>query len=148
MKTIFDTSTREDLIHRISKIKGDSEAVWGKMNLCQMMIHCIKWEEMALGKKKYKQSLLGRIFGKMALKDFVKDETPFKRNVPTVPEFKIKEQAGNIDELKEKWISLMKEYEQFTNNHFMHPFFGELTKEQTGILAYKHTDHHLRQFNT
>jgi len=29
----------------------------------------------------------------------------------------------------------------------MHPFFGKMTKEQVGYLAYKHTDHHLWQFN-
>jgi hypothetical protein len=26
------------------------------------------------------------------------------------------------------------------------PFFGPLTKEEWGALAYKHVDHHLRQF--
>jgi hypothetical protein len=30
---------------------------------------------------------------------------------------------------------------------FMHPFFEQLTAEQAGRKAYKHIDHHLRQFN-
>jgi len=146
MKTIFDTVAREELMHRISNVKEDSVPVWGKMNVYQMLSHCVKWEEMALGKKKYKQTFLGKIFGKMALKDFIKEE-PFKKNVPTVPEFKIKEKTGDVEVLKNKWVGLMKEYKHFTNNNFIHPFFGKLTKEQIGILAYKHTDHHLRQFS-
>ena len=82
----------------------------------------------------------------MALKDFLKDE-PFRRNVPTAPGFKIKEQNGNIVQLKGEWINLIKEYDHFNNNsNFVHPFFGRMTKEQLGILAYKHIDHHLRQF--
>jgi hypothetical protein len=146
MKTIFDKATREELIQRISSVNESNKNEWGKMNVSQMIAHCIKWEEMALSKKVYKQTLLGKLFGKMALKDFLKDE-PFRRNVPTVPDFKIKEQNGNIVQLKGEWINLIKEYDHFDNNsNFVHPFFGRMTKEQLGILAYKHIDHHLRQF--
>jgi len=139
MKTIFDKAARDGLISRINSLNENSTAQWGKMNIYQMLKHCTQWEEMALGKKKYQQSLLGRIFGKMALKDFIKDETPFKRNVPTVPEFKIKEQSGDLEVQRKKWVNLIEEYAKFSNFGFIHPFFG--------YLAYKHTDHHLRQFN-
>lgn len=147
MKSIFDKATRNELIGRINLLNDRSSAQWGKMNIYQMLKHCIQWEEMALGNKKYKQSFLGKLFGKMALKGFIKDDSPFKQNVPTVPEFKIKEKTGDTETLKNKWVSLLEQYEHFDNNNFIHPFFGELTKEQIGILAYKHTDHHLRQFN-
>lgn len=103
---------------------------------------------MALGIQKHKQSFLGKLFGKVALKDFIKDDAPFKQNVPTAPSLKIQEKTGDIAFLKDKWISLLKQYEHFGNGHLIHPFFGKLTKEQIGILAYKHTDHHLRQFRS
>ncbi|MDI3320630.1 DUF1569 domain-containing protein [Pinibacter soli] len=147
MKTIFDKSIRDELIERIGHVNESSKSEWGKMNVSQMLAHCVQWEEMALSKRIYKQSFLGKLFGKKALKGFIKDETPFRRNVPTVPEFRIKETNGNVEELKKKWINLMKEYEQFGDSSFVHPFFGRMTREQVGILAYKHSDHHLRQFN-
>jgi Protein of unknown function (DUF1569) len=147
MKTIFDKATRDRLISRIKSLDENSKSQWGKMNIYQMLKHCTLWEEMALGKRKYKQSFLGRLFGKMALKDFVKDETPFKQNVPTVLKFRIKEQSGDVEMQRKKWITLIEEYAQFSNRDFIHPFFGEMNKEQIGYLAYKHTDHHLRQFN-
>jgi hypothetical protein len=144
MKTIFDKSTREELISRINSLNEKSAAQWGKMNVSQMLRHCSQWDEMALGKKQYKQSFLGKLFGKTALKDMLKDE-PMKRNLPTVPSFKIKESYDVVEE-KRKWIQLLNEYEHFSNAGFIHPFFGPLTKEHTGYIVYKHSDHHLRQF--
>ena len=146
MKTIFDKTTRDEIIERINSLNEDSKALWGKMNVSQMIKHCSQWDEMALGKKKYKQSFPGKLFGKMGLKDMLKDE-PMKKNLPTVPSFKIKEN-GNVDEEKKKWIALLNEYAFFSHDGFIHPFFGAMTKEQTGYVAYKHIDHHLRQFNS
>jgi hypothetical protein len=145
MKSIFDKTTRDELVTRINSLNENSTAQWGKMNVSQMMQHCTKWDEMALGKKIYKQSLIGKLFGKMALKDMLKDE-PIKKNLPTVPSFKVTENT-DVAEEKKKWLKLLDEYEHFSNDGFIHPFFGAMTKENTGYMAYKHIDHHLRQFN-
>lgn len=145
MISVFEKETRDELISRINSLNENSTAQWGKMNVSQMIKHCTQWDEMALGKKKYKQSFIGKLLGKMALKDMMKDE-PIKKNLPTVPSFKIKE-SGNVEEEKSKWINSIKEYEHFSNDRFIHPFFGRMTKENTGIMVYKHADHHLKQFN-
>lgn len=145
MKTVFDNSTRDELIARINSLNENSKAQWGKMNVSQMLRHCTQWDEMALGKKKYKQSFIGKLFGKTALKAMLKDE-PMKKNLPTVPSFKIKENS-DVAEEKKKWIQLLKEYQHFSNHGFIHPFFGAMTKEHTGYVVYKHSDHHLKQFN-
>jgi len=144
MKTVFDQSTRDELISRIQSLNETSTAQWGKMNVSQMLKHCTQWDEMALGKTKYKQSLLGRLFGKIALRNMLKDE-PMKKNLPTVSSFIIK---GNSDvaEEKKKWIELLHGYASFSNDGFIHPFFGAMTKENTGYVVYKHADHHLKQF--
>jgi hypothetical protein len=144
MKTIFDKTTRDEIISRINSLNENSTPQWGKMNVSQMMKHCTQWDEMALGKKRYKQSFLGKLFGKRALKDMMKDE-PMKKNLPTVPSFIIKENT-DVAEEKKKWIKLLDEYQHFSNENFIHPFFGAMTKEQTGHVVYKHIDHHLRQF--
>lgn len=146
MKSIFDKPTRDDLMNRINSLQGNSTPQWGKMNVAQMLKHCTQWDEMALGKTQYKQSLLGKLVGKFALKDMMKDE-PMKKNVPTVPSFKIKESPDFAKE-KTKWLCLVDEYAHFSGAGFIHPFFGSLTKDQMGYMAYKHADHHLRQFNS
>lgn len=146
MRTILDKSTRDELIARINLLSEASTNKWGKMNVFQMIKHCILWEEMVLKNQVYKRVFIGRIFGKMGLRSILKDEKPLKRNTPTIPEFIIKEKSENITTEKIKWISLIEQYGHFTNDNFIHPFFGKMSKEQIGIMAYKHIDHHLRQF--
>jgi len=149
MKTIFDKATRDELINRINTLNENSTAQWGKMNIYQMVKHNALWNEWVLGKNNpiYRQGFLGLIFGKMALKSFVKDDKPMKKNMPAGRDFTIKEKHGNVETQKKIWMDLIAEYEHFFNPDFIHDFFGKMTKEQIGILAYKHTDHHLRQFN-
>ncbi len=150
MKSIFEKQTREELIQRIEKLSDSSISSWGKMNVYQMIIHCIKSEEMYLRKKSYARLFIGRIFGQMTLKTLVKDDKHFKQNEPTHPEFKIKDN-GYISETKAKWISLVKEFENKSEGDyqdFSHPFFGKMSMTQIGHYNYKHIDHHLRQFNS
>ncbi len=146
MKTIFDETIRGQLLARIKLVNETCTASWGQMSVHQMLKHCIRWEKMALGKKKYRLSIPGRLFGKMVLKGFIKDDTPFRRNVPTLPDLRIKDDGGDVESLKSEWIALIREYEHYSNFDFVHPFFGRMNKDQVGVMAYKHTDHHLRQF--
>ncbi|MBA3682699.1 MAG: DUF1569 domain-containing protein [Bacteroidetes bacterium] len=146
MKTVLDKTTREELINRINSLNENSKAQWGKMNIHQMLMHCTLWEEMAFGQRKYKQVFIGKVFGKLALKKILKDDAPLTRSTPTTPDMIIKESNVDISKEKNKWITLIGNYEKFSNPDFIHPFFGKMTEEQIGLLAYKHTDHHLRQF--
>jgi hypothetical protein len=147
MKSIFDNTTRNGLINRIKSLNPSSKAQWGKMNLYQMLRHCSLCEELYLGKIKVERSFLGRIFGKMGLNNLLKDEKPLKKNSPTSSHFKVKAASGDVEAEKQKWIQLIEEYANFSNTEFVHWFFGKMTKEQVGQFVYKHTDHHLRQFN-
>ena len=88
----------------------------------------------------------GRLFGKLALKNVLKNDKPLGRNSPTAPELVIKEKTGDFALQKAAWIKRINEYKYFDNPHFVHPFFGTMTKEQVGQFVYKHHDHHLRQF--
>ncbi|MEO8769874.1 MAG: DUF1569 domain-containing protein [Ferruginibacter sp.] len=146
MKSTLDKSGRDELITRINSLSENNISKWGKMNVFQMIKHCILWEEMIFGNTTYKRVFIGRIFGKIALKNILKDEKSLKQNTPTIPSFIIKETSGNINQEKIKWVSIIDQYEHFTNDNFIHPFFGKMTKEQIGYMAYKHIDHHLRQF--
>lgn len=139
-----------ELIKRINTLHKDCTAQWGKMNVYQMTRHCTFWEEwiQGLNKHHYKQEFLGLIFGKIALRSMVKDDKPLAKNVPTIKAFKVKELTGDLEAEKQRWMSLIRGYEFYSNPDFVHDFFGKMTVEQIGILAYKHSDHHLRQFHS
>lgn len=148
MKTIFDDHIRNELIDRISSLHENSARQWGKMNIYQMMKHCTAWDEWVLGvgDQTYKQSFLGLIFGKLALKSEVWTDKPMKKGMPAGM-LAVKEGGGDVELQKKKWIQRTGEFANFSNSQFIHDFFGRMTKEEIGILAYKHADHHLRQFN-
>lgn len=148
MKSVFDKTTRDKLIGRIDSFNENRIAKWGKMNVYQILKHCTVCEEMYLGKKKYKRAFIGRLFGKRGLKNLLKDETPLKPDSPTGADFKIKETSGDIFAEKQKWITLIHEYANYSDTDFEHWFFGKMTKDHVGKFVYKHDDHQLRQFNS
>lgn len=145
MKTLQDASTRSELIGRISLLNENSKAQWGKMNVCQMVQHCILSDEMYIGMKTYKRIFLGKLIGQMVLKKLLKDERPLTQNARTLAGF-LPTAVGHLSEEKEKWISLIREYDHLPDTGIIHWFFGRMTAEEVGCFAYKHTDHHLRQF--
>lgn len=148
MQTIFNPDTRKELIGRISLLKAEMKPEWGKMNVYQMVKHNTYWNAWILGTagQVYRQTLMGKIFGKFALQRMIKDEKPLDKNIPTSEQFKVKKEWGDLPSEIEKWICLIEEYAHFSNPEFVHDFLGKMTDEQIGILVYKHTDHHLRQF--
>ena len=149
MKTLFDKTTRIELISRINSLTKHSKAQWGKMNVYQMAKHCIIWDNWVLGQSniKNKRGFLGLIFGRMALKSILKDDRPLKKNMPSGRDFIVKDNDGDIEFQKKIWMELIAAYEHYSNPGFVHDFFGKMTVDEIGFFAYKHADHHLRQFN-
>ena len=146
MKSVFEPSTRDELVQRIQSLGTDHKGQWGKMDVSQMLRHCTLCEEMFLGELKIKRSLMGRLFGRMVLKKVLKDEKPFGRNSPTSPVLITPKGEGDIELVKNEWIQRINRYSNYGVNDFVHPFFGKMTREQVGLFSYKHADHHLRQF--
>ena len=145
MKSVFDTATREELITRINSLSLQSKTQWGKMNVFQMVRHCILCDEMMMGKIQVKRVFIGRLLGRMLLKNILKDDKPFGKNAPTSPLLKTTSESGDLEQQKKEWINIIERYAYYNNPNFIHPFFGSMTKEQVGLFFYKHTDHHLRQ---
>ena len=146
MKSVFDATTRKELVTRINSLSEQNNAQWGKMNVFQMVKHCTLHEDMVLGKIKIERVLIGRLLGPMILKRVLKDDRPFGKNSPTSSKLKTTRESGDIEDQKKEWITRIEQYANYTNQNFVHPFFGPMTKEQIGFFAYKHNDHHLRQF--
>lgn len=145
MKSVFDKTAREELISRIQTLHEDSAARWGKMNVYQMVHHCVLCEELYLGKTTHKRSFMGRLFGRIGLKNILADDKPFPKNAPTAEAFRVREEGGDVESEKGKWISLLDEYTDYPDE-YEHWFFGKMTRQQVGWFVYKHNDHHLRQF--
>lgn len=147
MRSIFDETTRAEVITRINSLSLKSQALWGKMNVEQMVRHCVLAEEYYQGNIKINRSFLGRLLGKTAIRSILKnDDTQLGKNAPTSDQFRISYHSLDLEKEKLKWKSLVEKYASFKDENFTHWFFGPMTKEQLGQFIYKHCDHHLRQF--
>ncbi len=147
MKSIFSEKDNSEFITRIEKLTPASPALWGKMNVSQMLAHCSVLIKMTLGDLNSKRQLIGLLFGKLAKKNVFKDE-PFKKNLPTVTVALIKDQK-QFEEEKAALIAALKQLQKAGPTRLgndPHPFFGYLTPEEWDHLNAKHLDHHLAQF--
>ena len=132
------------MIARLEKLTPDSKALWGKMNVAQMLAHLQMPLGVALGIHRIKGNPVMRLFGSL-IASKLWDDKPYKKGLPTAPSFRIvtekefeKEKAGALEMIR-----------KFNENDLIngpHPVFGKMTKEQWGKANWKHVDHHLQQF--
>ncbi|MEO6632501.1 MAG: DUF1569 domain-containing protein [Mucilaginibacter sp.] len=146
MDSIFNPATVELFIARINKLTPSTPALWGKMNVSQMLAHCQVPIQVAIGDIVTKGGLIALLFGRMAKKKLVND-APFERNLPTMKEAKIAD-VRDFEKEKAALIVLVKKFEAGPGVLIKgrHPFFGPLTIDEWSTLQCKHLDHHLRQF--
>lgn len=147
MKTIFDKEAYNEIITRLDKLSPATQSKWGKMNVAQMLAHCKKPIYLPLSDKKHPRILMGVLLGWMFKTKLYNDE-PWKQGLPTAPDFIVKDERDfnkEKTELKELIGKLHAAGPSGINPH-PHPFFGKFTPAQWGQSAYKHLDHHLKQF--
>src|SRR3954466_4494323 len=91
MDSLFDTDTYTRMIERINKLSPNLTPQWGKMNVSQMLAHCKETFKVPLSEKKSPRILMGYLFGPF-IKSKLYNDDPWKKNLPTAPNFIIKDQ--------------------------------------------------------
>ena len=147
MQNLYEQPVYDAIIERIKNLTSTQQALWGKMNVAQMLAHCCVAFSVPLAEKAMPRPLIGRLVG-WIFKAKLYDEVPYKKSLPTSPAFIIKDEK-NFEAEQNNLINLTTEF--FTRGRentgqFPHPMFGTFTSEQWGMSMYKHLDHHLRQF--
>lgn len=148
MQNIFDPSTTSELIARIESLKPDSQPLWGKMSVDQMLAHCSVAYEMAYTDKHPKPNALMRFLLKTFVKTGVVNEKPYPKNARTAPVFIIADRR-DFEKEKNQLIDYLKKTQELGAQHFEgkeSPSFGPMTAQEWNNLFYKHLDHHLTQF--
>ena len=147
MTSLFDPHAYEATVNRINGLSPAAERQWGKMSPAQMLEHSARAVEMALGRGRQKQMLLGKLIGWTVRKQFV-GEKPFQKNGPTGPDFIVRNEPDFLA-VKSRLVGLVRELhamgEAGADGH-VHGFFGRMSGAEWGVTQYKHLDHHLRQF--
>lgn len=148
MKNVFDETVTNKLIERINNLNPANKAVWGKMNVSQMLAHCNVTYELIYDNKHPKPNAFKKFILKLVVKPYVVTEKPYKKNSPTGPQFIIKGDK-DFETEKKRLIEYIRKTQQLGSQHFdgleSHSF-GILSKDEWNTLFYKHLDHHLTQF--
>ena len=148
MKNIFKSSNSTEVIDRINNLAPSTQAVWGEMNVAQMLAHCNVTYELVYDNIHKKPNGFLKFILKLMVKSTVVNDKPYTRNGRTAPAFKI---AGEKDFEAEKTrlVDYIKKTQELGEAHFDNKeshSFGKLTKEEWNNMFYKHLDHHLNQF--
>ena len=147
MENIFNKDDNKAIVNRLLQLTPESQPLWGKMTVSQMLQHCQKPIDVLTGKLQLKGGLLGFLFGKMAKNNFLKMRG-FSKNSPTHPKFKIKDEP-DFNAEKNLLTTMVETLGKLGKDSIAidkHPFFGKMTEEEWGGLMYLHLDHHLKQF--
>lgn len=147
LKSLFFSGDNQQILDRIARLGSQSKAQWGKMDVARMLAHCQAPLRVATGDLVLKRSLIGILFGGLAKKSLLSPK-PWKPNMPTAPEFLVKEPREFARE-RETLVELVRRFTAKGPTGLTkhpHPFFGELSVEQWDALMWRHLDHHLRQF--
>src|SRR5690349_845321 len=130
MQNLFHPGVTDVIIDRLNRLQPSSAALWGKMNVGQMLSHCQAPLQVALGEIQIKQSIVGFLFGRIAIKQFMKDTT-FKKNLPTDKSF-IRKSEHDFFLEREKLQLLVEKFAKSDSQIMVskiHPFFGKMTAE-------------------
>jgi hypothetical protein len=146
-KNLLNKEAAGHLISRAQLLHPGSKALWGQMNVSEMLLHCnlanaqIFEENHQYKKTTFKQYLL-RILALYIAPDFQKNRKGDERN-----DTKGKTDAAQFDSLKAKFIQTISRFPEHQGPLTLpHIAFGNISTKQWGIAAWKHIDHHLRQF--
>ena len=148
MKTIRNEKDRLELFTRLHKLAGTETPAWGKMNVDQMMSHLVQACEMPFATiMKDKSSF----FSRTVIKPLILYLLPMPKDVKVSAE--MDQQANGrrptgFSADRQKVIDELERIAALSVDHpcLGHPFFGRMSAKEWAVIAYKHTDHHLRQF--
>jgi hypothetical protein len=145
MNTVFRPECRTALVRRLQALRPDDAARWGRMNAPQMVVHVGEQIRMALGE--LPTAPMRTPLRYFPIAQLVVYWLPWPKGVPTAPELLVRVPATWNDDLATVEALLEKCASRGAPGRWPeHPAFGRLSGRAWGVLLYRHTDHHLRQF--
>jgi len=148
MQSLFNSSDRDAILHRVDALQPNAMRLWGTMTPAQALCHCAVAVEFCTGDRPVKQKLIGKLLAWVVRPSLLRTEKPMGKNAPTDPQLVISDERDLAAEQARLRTAIVKMSERCAAaaGIAIHPFFGKLTGDEWGILMFKHIDHHLRQF--
>ena len=147
-KNLFDQKECRETIERIYSLTPETQALWGKMDVAQMLAHCNVAYELVYTDKHPKPKGFQKFMIKLFAKNLVVGPKPYKKNSRTAPMFLIADER-DFEKEKNRLVDHLQKTQELGASHFngkeSHAF-GKLSTQEWNTLFSKHLDHHLKQF--
>jgi hypothetical protein len=142
--TLYDATRRDELVRRLSTLPHDRVPRWGKFTAPEMITHLLESYRMRTGELVIATS-------PVPLRALVRwlaiHVLPFPKGAPTARELLVRKPAAWEADVGALQSAIAAVREPVAGEVLGgHPFFGAMSARDWGVLLYKHTDHHLRQF--
>jgi len=146
-RNLYDTETHREILARIAKLGPDTRPSWGVMTPGQMCAHCAEVLEVSEGKALVGTPWFVRAFRGL-IKRLVLSDRPYPRGSRTHPQY-VAPAGVEFEPQRDRLVvavNAMFVAGREGAGRSVHPLFGRMSAEEKGWAAYKHLDHHLRQF--
>ena len=149
---LFHPEAKGILLQRLGSIAPDSERRWGRMTAPPMVCHLGDTFRVATGERPA-QPIGGML--EHTLMRWIALHTPLpwpKGKIRSAAELDQEVAGTRPSDFRQDVTELERLIERFAASERgemegrEHPFFGRLSAQEWGCFAYRHTDHHLRQF--
>ena len=144
-KSLSNAKARQDLLDRLERLTPEARPLWGKMTAPQMLAHLVDWMLMIRGD--LRTVPIKTYVRYPPMKQFAIYWMPWPKGVPTAREL-LPGRPVNWGPERELLRQYMQSYPELESRGSWpeHPAFGNMTTRAWGVLGYRHTDHHFRQF--
>ncbi|HWW60677.1 MAG TPA: DUF1569 domain-containing protein [Thermoanaerobaculia bacterium] len=147
MKNLWQPSVRDEMLARMARLTPEARPRWGRMSCGEMLAHVLEGMRMGSGELPARERKT--FMRRWPLNELLVQFVPFPRGAKAPREIvtsgRTVDWNGTVDALRDSVVA----FETRNAKTFawpVHPVFGRLSGSSWGRLAYKHMDHHLRQF--
>lgn len=131
IRNIFTKVVTDELIARIEKLNPQTQPIWGKMNVAQMLAHCCVSYELVYEIERFpKPGRIMKFIIQLLAKSQVVGKKPYPKNGRTAPVFLITDER-EFEKEKERLIGYLIKTQRLGESHFdgrESLSFGKLSK--------------------
>lgn len=149
MKNILNPKHRAEVVDRIKGVQPNDVRRWGTMSPDKMLCHLSDAFQTAPGDREAVES--STLIGRTVLRFIaLTAPIPWPKGVQTFPE--VNQEIGGTppEAFRADLDRLLRDLDRFVErvdpSTMRHPIFGSLSSGEWGRWAYRHMDHHARQF--
>lgn len=146
MPTLWQQTAQDQLHRRLEMLRPDAAPLWGRMNCPQMLAHVNDALRMATGELPTAPKKLALRYP--PLKQLIIYVLPFPKGAPTARELVARADGAVWATERAAFPAVLAQFaaRRDATDWPLHPAFGRLSRRAWGVLAYRHIDHHFRQF--